>query len=60
MNMTDYQNSKIEFIQKIFQATEASLSEHNFQKNLQSPELVKMVVVKMALSQKAHLIRRNC
>jgi len=50
MNITDYQNSKIEFIQKIFQATEASLSEHNFQKNLQSPELVKMVVVKIGLS----------
>jgi hypothetical protein len=50
MNIADYQNSKIEFIQKIFQATESSLSEHNFQKNLQSPELVKMVVVKMGLS----------
>lgn len=49
MNIKEYQQSKISFLNKVFDATESCLSEHNFVKNLQCPELVKMVVIKMGL-----------
>ena len=51
MNTTEYQQSKVKFVQKVFEATETSLESFSFEKNLQCPELVKMVMLNMGLDQ---------